>query len=193
MDNDFCDYFSGRFLISQDNRSIWQLIDLKLTEQLLDNEFCYPFMLICIPCLWMNSTSNQSPLVDLELSEQLLDIDFCDYFSWRFLVSQDNRSLNPQTPGRIASYYYLHHRTVRMFQDSLGPECSIPDLITVLSDAHEYEGLPVRHNEDTTNRWALDTENFHWLGEIVIVLLFIEMGWDHLDVRGLSWVKVFHP
>ncbi|XP_071491238.1 activating signal cointegrator 1 complex subunit 3-like [Diadema antillarum] len=81
------------------------------------------------------------------VEKSLLDLAY----SYCIEIGDDNRSLQPSTLGRIASYYYLHHRTVRMFQDSLGPECSIPDLITVLSDAHEYEDLPVRHNEDSLN------------------------------------------
>ncbi|PIK56649.1 putative activating signal cointegrator 1 complex subunit 3 [Apostichopus japonicus] len=66
-------------------------------------------------------------------------------------IGEDNRTLMTTTLGRIASYYYLHHQTVKMFRDSMGSDCSISDLLHVLSDAHEYEDLPVRHNEDSTN------------------------------------------
>ncbi|XP_041463235.1 activating signal cointegrator 1 complex subunit 3-like [Lytechinus variegatus] len=81
------------------------------------------------------------------VEKSLLDLAY----SYCIEIGDDNRSLEPQTLGRISSYYYLHHRTVRMFQDSLGSECSLPDLLTILSDAHEYEDLPVRHNEDSLN------------------------------------------
>ena len=54
--------------------------------------------------------------------------------------------------GRISSYYYLSHLTMRMFSESLGAEVSIEDLIEVLSNAQEFAELPVRHNEDQTNR-----------------------------------------
>lgn len=44
--------------------------------------------------------------------------------------------MSPQTLGRIASYYYLTHLTMRMFQSELGAETSIPELIEVLSVSH---------------------------------------------------------
>lgn len=66
-------------------------------------------------------------------------------------VGEDNRSIEPLTCGRIASYYYLKHKTVKMFKDRLKPECSTEELLSILSDAEEYTDLPVRHNEDHTN------------------------------------------
>ena len=66
-------------------------------------------------------------------------------------VGEDNRTIEPLTCGRIASYYYLKHKTVKMFKDRLKPECSTEELLSILSDAEEYTDLPVRHNEDHTN------------------------------------------
>ncbi|XP_078001399.1 activating signal cointegrator 1 complex subunit 3-like [Glandiceps talaboti] len=66
-------------------------------------------------------------------------------------VGEDNRTIEPQTLGRISSYYYLNHLSVRMFKERLTADASLPDLITVLSDAKEYAELPVRHNEDSLN------------------------------------------
>ncbi|XP_071801677.1 activating signal cointegrator 1 complex subunit 3-like [Asterias amurensis] len=66
-------------------------------------------------------------------------------------IAEDNRTIEALTLGRICSFYYLHHHSVRMFRDCLGSDASLTDLITILSDAHEYEMLPVRHNEDGIN------------------------------------------
>ncbi|XP_045150249.1 activating signal cointegrator 1 complex subunit 3 [Echinops telfairi] len=66
-------------------------------------------------------------------------------------IGEDNRSIEPLTCGRIASYYYLRHQTVRMFKERLKPESSVEDLLSILSDAEEYTDLPVRHNEDHMN------------------------------------------
>ena len=55
------------------------------------------------------------------------------------------------TLGRISSYYYLSHETVRDFADSLSSTMTIPELLEVLCNASEYEQLPVRHNEDLIN------------------------------------------
>ena len=35
--------------------------------------------------------------------------------------------------GRIASYYYLHHSTVQMFKDDLGPQSDIEHLVDIMS------------------------------------------------------------
>ncbi|TRZ04207.1 hypothetical protein DNTS_002616, partial [Danionella cerebrum] len=64
---------------------------------------------------------------------------------------QDEQSIEPLTYGRIASYYYLKHQSVRMFRERLKPELSVQELLAILSDAEEYAELPVRHNEDQLN------------------------------------------
>lgn len=66
-------------------------------------------------------------------------------------VGEDNRSIEPLTYGRIASYYYLKHPTIGMFKDELKPESNIEELLLILTNADEYTDLPVRHNEDQMN------------------------------------------
>jgi activating signal cointegrator complex subunit 3 len=56
--------------------------------------------------------------------------------------------------GRIASFYYLSHQTMQHFQDKLRPDLNLEELLRVLSDAYEYDQLPVRHNEDSLNGWV---------------------------------------
>lgn len=53
--------------------------------------------------------------------------------------------------GRIASFYYLSHETMKHFRDNLRGELNTEELIQVLCDVHEYSQLPVRHNEDLLN------------------------------------------
>lgn len=38
------------------------------------------------------------------------------------------------------------------FRNSLHAELTMADLLNVLSHAHEYYEIPVRHNEEITNR-----------------------------------------
>jgi activating signal cointegrator complex subunit 3 len=64
---------------------------------------------------------------------------------------QDCRGVHPTSMGRIASFYYLSHQTMQHFQDSLRPDLNLEQLLKILSDAHEYDQLPVRHNEDGLN------------------------------------------
>ncbi|NXM15705.1 ASCC3 protein, partial [Ploceus nigricollis] len=48
-------------------------------------------------------------------------------------VGEDNRSIEPLTYGRIASYYYLKHPTIGMFKDQLKPENNIEELLLILT------------------------------------------------------------
>jgi activating signal cointegrator complex subunit 3 len=65
-------------------------------------------------------------------------------------VDEDGK-LEPTTSGRIASFYYLTHTTLKLFYDTLKENLEIEDLIDILSLASEYDQLPVRHNEDSIN------------------------------------------
>lgn len=46
---------------------------------------------------------------------------------------QDERSIQPLTHGRISSYYYLKHQTIRMFKERLKAELSVQELLSVLT------------------------------------------------------------
>lgn len=66
-------------------------------------------------------------------------------------VTEEERFIYPTSFGRISSYYYLSHQTMRHFADNLRPEYEFGDLLRVLSDAYEFDQHPVRHNEDKYN------------------------------------------
>lgn len=66
-------------------------------------------------------------------------------------IKEDDRTIEPLTYGRISSYYYLKHQTIRMFKERLKPELPVQELLSILTDAEEYAELPVRHNEDQLN------------------------------------------
>ena len=73
---------------------------------------------------------------------------------WCLTVEEDERTLTATPLGRIASFYYLHHSTVRHFWSTLSDpnaDCDFAQLISVLTNAAEYSELPVRHNEDILN------------------------------------------
>mmetsp|Transcript_111444 Transcript_111444/g.322204 ORF Transcript_111444/g.322204 Transcript_111444/m.322204 type:complete len:1102 (+) Transcript_111444:1-3306(+) len=61
-------------------------------------------------------------------------------------------ALEPTKLGRVASLYYLGHRTVAQFQRTLSREgLGFVELMRVLCECPEYDELPVRHNEDKLN------------------------------------------
>ncbi|THD24664.1 Activating signal cointegrator 1 complex subunit [Fasciola hepatica] len=53
--------------------------------------------------------------------------------------------------GRLASFYYLSHKTILLFIEQLRSNATVHDLLAILANAHEYALLPVRHNEDEMN------------------------------------------
>lgn len=66
-------------------------------------------------------------------------------------IDPDDRFIYPTSFGRISSYYYLSHQTMRHFADNLRKEYRLEELLRVLSDAFEFNQQPVRHNEDKYN------------------------------------------
>ncbi|GIY50588.1 activating signal cointegrator 1 complex subunit 3 [Caerostris extrusa] len=68
------------------------------------------------------------------------------------VVDDDERTVTPTVMGKIASYYYLNHRTILWFTHKLTRDVSIVDMLEILCGTQEYEELPVRHNEDATNK-----------------------------------------
>jgi activating signal cointegrator complex subunit 3 len=73
----------------------------------------------------------------------------------------DDNEVGPSPLGLIASKYYLKYTTMEIFKDSLkdsfnfgatseAPFGDFPLLIQVLSNASEFDELPVRHNEGST-------------------------------------------
>lgn len=59
--------------------------------------------------------------------------------------------VDPTPFGKIMSYYYLAHRTVRHLLKSIERNASFQDALTWICLATEYDELPVRHNEDLIN------------------------------------------
>lgn len=53
--------------------------------------------------------------------------------------------------GKICSYYYISHKTIKLFDTSLVESNSFSELLRLLCDAEEFAELPVRHNEDLLN------------------------------------------
>lgn len=56
--------------------------------------------------------------------------------------------------GRISSYYYMSHKTMRQFADSLSYSSSFEDVLQIMCDAFEFAEQPVRHNEDKYNEYV---------------------------------------
>lgn len=64
---------------------------------------------------------------------------------------EDDRCILATSMGRIASYYYLSHQSMRIFADVLRADMKWEDILRAMCDAYEFDQQPVRHNEDIYN------------------------------------------
>ncbi|KAF9085804.1 hypothetical protein BGX23_009353 [Mortierella sp. AD031] len=64
----------------------------------------------------------------------------------------DEFEIEPTSLGKICSFYYLMHPTIRHLEDHLKADSNYEDLLMILCGATEYSELPVRHNEDLVNK-----------------------------------------
>lgn len=62
-----------------------------------------------------------------------------------------NGDIDPTPLGKIMSYYYLSHKTIRQLVQNAKPHATFQDALTWMCRATEYDELPVRHNEDLIN------------------------------------------
>ncbi|KAF4424886.1 RNA helicase [Fusarium acutatum] len=77
-----------------------------------------------------------------------------------------NGDVDPTPLGKIMSYYYLSHKTIRHLVKHAKAQASFLDVLSWMSRATEYDELPVRHNEDLINNTLSDNLPFpgHTLG-----------------------------
>ncbi|ERS97905.1 hypothetical protein HMPREF1624_06076 [Sporothrix schenckii ATCC 58251] len=62
-----------------------------------------------------------------------------------------NGDVDPTPLGKIMSYYYLSHKTIRHLVRHAKARASFLDVLSWMCHATEYDELPVRHNEDLVN------------------------------------------
>jgi antiviral helicase SLH1 len=75
-----------------------------------------------------------------------------------------NGDVDPTPLGKIMSYYYLSHKTIRHLVKHAKPKAGLVDVLSWMSSATEYDELPVRHNEDLIN--AELSDNLRYSGNI---------------------------
>jgi len=56
-------------------------------------------------------------------------------------------SMKPTALGTIVSHYYLSLKSVKVYNDTLGPEMSIIDVLRVFSYSAEFSQIPIREEE----------------------------------------------
>ncbi|KAL9657052.1 hypothetical protein ABK040_002678 [Willaertia magna] len=49
--------------------------------------------------------------------------------------------------GRIASHYYIHHETIKLYNEKLTPHISEPEVLQIVASAREFKNIKVRDDE----------------------------------------------
>lgn len=62
-----------------------------------------------------------------------------------------NGNIDSTPLGKIMSYYYLSHKTIRHLMKHAKKSASFEDVLLWMCSATEFDELPVRHNEDLIN------------------------------------------
>ncbi|KAI6798733.1 Sec63-domain-containing protein [Hortaea werneckii] len=102
-----------------------------------------------IPAEENNSTAAQQAANDYMI--EMVDHSLSELAESGCLVIHSNGDVDPTPLGKIMSYYYLAHKTIRMLRAHAKPTATFPDVLSCMSRATEYDELPVRHNEDLIN------------------------------------------
>lgn len=98
-----------------------------------------------------------SPLTARQLAAdymiELVDKSLNDLAESDCVLLHNNGDVDSTPFGKIMSYYYLSHQTVRTMLSKAreNPSPSFADVLAWISLASEFDDLPVRHNEDLIN------------------------------------------
>ena len=82
---------------------------------------------------------------------EIVDNSLAELAESRCVEVRSNGDVDPTPFGKIMSYYYLSHKTIRYLLKHARHDASFEDALAWMSSATEYDELPVRHNEDLIN------------------------------------------
>ncbi|KAF2834722.1 Sec63-domain-containing protein [Patellaria atrata CBS 101060] len=96
-----------------------------------------------------NTTSAQQAANDYMI--ELVDKSLKELAESGCIHVHTNGDIDSTPLGKIMSYYYLSHKTIRHLIKNAKPTATFKDVLSWMSCATEYDELPVRHNEDLIN------------------------------------------
>lgn len=102
-----------------------------------------------IPADENNSVSAQQAANDYMI--EMVDNSMAELAESGCLTLYPNGDVDPTPLGKIMSYYYLSHKTIRTLVKHATPDATFEEVLSWMSKATEYDELPVRHNEDLIN------------------------------------------
>ncbi|KAM4746825.1 U5 small nuclear ribonucleoprotein 200 kDa helicase [Rhinophrynus dorsalis] len=83
---------------------------------------------------------------------ELVEHTLSDLEQSKCISIEDEMDVAPLNLGMIAAYYYINYTTIELFSMSLNAKTKVRGLIEIISNAAEYEGIPIRHHEDNLLR-----------------------------------------
>jgi antiviral helicase SLH1 len=102
-----------------------------------------------IPAEENDSVSAQQAANDYMI--EMVDHSMSELAESGCLTLYPNGEVDPTPLGKIMSYYYLSHKTIRTLVKHATPEATFEEVLSWMCRATEYDELPVRHNEDLIN------------------------------------------
>lgn len=94
---------------------------------------------------------------------ELVEKSLSELAQSKCITVHSNGDVEPTPLGKITSYYYLSHRTVRQLVSKAKRHPTFEEVLSWMCCASEYDELPVRHNEDLIN--AELSKNLPFKGE----------------------------
>ncbi|CAK4031933.1 Antiviral helicase SLH1 [Lecanosticta acicola] len=82
---------------------------------------------------------------------EMVDKSLSELAESKCISVEPNGNVDPTPLGKIMSYYYLAHKTIRELVAHASPSGTLEDVLSWMCRATEYDELPVRHNEDLIN------------------------------------------
>ncbi|KAE8618809.1 hypothetical protein XENTR_v10009514 [Xenopus tropicalis] len=83
---------------------------------------------------------------------ELVEHTLSDLEQSKCISIEDEMDVAPLNLGMIAAYYYINYTTIELFSMSLNAKTKVRGLIEIISNAAEYESIPIRHHEDNLLR-----------------------------------------
>ncbi|CAH1258042.1 SNRNP200 [Branchiostoma lanceolatum] len=83
---------------------------------------------------------------------EVVELTLNDLEKSKCISIEDEMDVSPLNLGMIAAYYYINYTTIELFSMSLNAKTKIRGLLEIISNAAEYESIPIRHHEDSVLR-----------------------------------------
>ena len=82
---------------------------------------------------------------------ELVDKSLTELAESKCITLHLNGDVNSTPLGKVMSYYYLSHRTIRHLVKRAKKDASFEEVLSWMCGATEFDELPVRHNEELVN------------------------------------------